>query len=65
MSGDGNSLRIAIIIGIARGITILIHTRMISNSIIIIIIEFTSVLNIGILTNLLVMIYGGSYYFIP
>lgn len=63
--GAGDLLSVAIIIGIARGISILLDDGMISNSILYYASELTAGMNKAVFANLLVVIYGGLSFFIP
>ncbi|MEI6865838.1 YfcC family protein [Flavicella sp.] len=63
--GASDLLGVAIIIGIARGISILMDDGMISNTVLYYTSELTSGMNKGLFANLLVVIYGGLSFFIP
>lgn len=65
IKGASELLGVAIIIGIARGISIIMDDGMISNSVLHFTSELTTGMNKGVFANLLVVIYGGLSFFIP
>lgn len=65
IKGAADLLSVAIIIGIARGISILMDDGMISNTILYYASEITEGMHKGVFANLLVVIYGGLSFFIP
>lgn len=65
IKGASELLGVAFIIGIARGISIVMDDGMISNTILYHASELTSDMHQGVFANLLVFIYGGLSFFIP
>jgi uncharacterized ion transporter superfamily protein YfcC len=65
MQGAGDLLGVAFIIGLARGITILMNDGLISDSILFYASEFTTGMNKGLFVNVLFFIYQGLTFFIP
>lgn len=65
MLGAGDLLGVAFIIGFARGITILMHDGLISDSILFYASELTTGMHKGIFVNALFFIYQGLSFFIP
>jgi len=65
MQGAGDLLGVAFIIGLARGITILMNDGLISDSILFYASEFTTGMNKGLFINVLFFIYQGLTFFIP
>ncbi|GAB3335581.1 YfcC family protein [Marivirga atlantica] len=65
MQGAGDLLGVTFIIGLARGITILMNDGLISDSILFYASELTSGMNKGVFVNVLFFIYQGLTFFIP
>jgi uncharacterized ion transporter superfamily protein YfcC len=65
IQGAGDLLGVAFIIGLARGITILMNDGLISDSILFYASEFTTGMNKGVFVNVLFFIYQGLTFFIP
>ncbi|SMG21914.1 Uncharacterized membrane protein YfcC, ion transporter superfamily [Marivirga sericea] len=65
MQGAGDLLGVAFIIGLARGITILMNDGLISDSILFYASEFTTGMHKGLFINVLFFIYQGLTFFIP
>jgi uncharacterized ion transporter superfamily protein YfcC len=65
MQGASDLLGVAFIIGLARGITILMNDGLISDSILFYASEFTTGMNKGVFINVLFFIYQGLTFFIP
>ncbi|WMN12013.1 YfcC family protein [Marivirga salinae] len=65
IQGAGDLLGVAFIIGLARGITILMTDGLISDSILFYASEFTTGMNKGVFVNVLFFIYQGLTFFIP
>jgi len=65
MQGAGDLLGVAFIIGLARGITILMNDGLISDSILFYASEFTTGMHKGVFVNVLFFIYQGLTFFIP
>lgn len=65
IKGASDLLGVAMIIGIARGISILMEDGMISSTILHFASEATAGMNEGLFANLMIVIYGGLSFFIP
>ncbi|WKV13607.1 YfcC family protein [Marivirga harenae] len=65
LQGAGDLLGVAFIIGLARGITILMNDGLISDSILFYASELTTGMNKGLFVNVLFFIYQGLTFFIP
>lgn len=65
ISGSSDLLGVAIIIGIARGISIIMNDGMISSTILHFTSDITSGMNTSVFANILVLIYAGLSFFIP
>lgn len=63
--GAGDLLNVAFIVGIARGITILMDDGLISDTILFHASSITEGMNKGIFTNAMLFIYGGLSFFMP
>ena len=63
--GAGDLLSVAFIIGIARGVTILMNDGLISDTVLYYASTATEGMNKGIFANLLMLIYSGLAFFIP
>lgn len=65
VKGAGELLGVAIIIGIARGVTVLMNDGQISDSLLYYASTFTDGMNKGIFANSMLFIYSGLSFFIP
>ena len=65
IKGAGELLSVAIIIGIARGITVIMDDGMISDTMLYYASQITEGMNKGLFANVLFVIYGGLSFFIP
>ncbi len=65
IKGAGELLGVAIIIGIARGITVIMNDGQISDTMLFYASQVTNGMNKGIFINALLFIYGGLSFFIP
>ena len=65
VKGAGELLGVALIIGIARGVTILMEDGLISDTILYHASTITEGLNKGVFTNFMLFIYGGLSFFMP
>ena len=65
IKGAGDLLSVAFIIGIARGVSVLMEQGLISDTILHYASGFTSGMSKGIFTNVLLFIYSGLSFFIP
>jgi uncharacterized ion transporter superfamily protein YfcC len=63
--GAAELLSVAFIIGIARGVTILMEDGLISDTILYHASTFTEGMNKGVFTNVMLFIYGGLSFFMP
>lgn len=63
--GAGELLSVAFIIGLARGITILMEDGLISDTILFHASQITGGMSKGLFTNLMLFIYGGLSFFMP
>lgn len=63
--GAGTLLSVAFIVGIARGITILMEDGLISDTILYHASTITEGMNKGVFTNVMLFIYGGLSFFMP
>jgi uncharacterized ion transporter superfamily protein YfcC len=63
--GAGELLSVAFIIGIARGVTILMEDGLISDTILFHASQLTEGMSKGIFTNVMLFIYGGLSFFMP
>ena len=63
--GAADLLSVAFIIGIARGVTILMEDGLISDTILYHASTFTEGMNKGVFTNVMLFIYGGLSFFMP
>lgn len=63
--GAGELLSVAFIVGIARGITILMEDGLISDTILYHASHVTEGMNKGLFTNIMLFIYGGLSFFMP
>jgi uncharacterized ion transporter superfamily protein YfcC len=63
--GAGELLSVAFIIGIARGVTILMEDGLISDTILFHASHITEGMSKGIFTNVMLFIYGGLSFFMP
>lgn len=63
--GAGELLSVAFIIGIARGVTILMEDGLISDTILFHASKATEGMNKGVFTNVILYIYGGLSFFMP
>ncbi|WNM20315.1 YfcC family protein [Flavobacterium capsici] len=63
--GAGELLGVAIIIGIARGITVIMNDGLISDTMLFYASNITEGMNKGLFANVLFVIYGGLSFFIP
>lgn len=63
--GAGTLLSVAFIVGIARGVTILMEDGLISDTILYHASTLTEGMNKGIFTNVMLFIYGGLSFFMP
>lgn len=63
--GAGELLSVAFIIGLARGVTILMEDGLISDTILHHASTITEGMNKGIFTNIMLLIYGGLSFFMP
>ncbi|GLR19828.1 YfcC family protein [Portibacter lacus] len=65
VKGAGDLLGVAFIVGIARGVTILMEDGLISDTILYHSSMITEGMNAGLFTNFMLFIYGGLSFFIP
>lgn len=65
VKGAGELLGVAIIIGIARGITVIMNDGLISDTMLFYASNITEGMNKGLFANVLFVIYGGLSFFIP
>ncbi|AZJ32877.1 Uncharacterized membrane protein YfcC, ion transporter superfamily [Tenacibaculum mesophilum] len=65
IKGAGDLLGVAFIIGIARGVSVLMEQGLISDTILQHASEFTTGMSKGIFTNVMLFIYSGLSFFIP
>lgn len=65
IKGAGELLSVAIIIGIARGITVIMDDGMISDTMLYYASNITQGMNKGLFANVLFILYGGLSFFIP
>ncbi len=65
VKGAGDLLGVAIIIGIARGITVLMNDGQISDTLLFYASNATNGMNKGVFINAMLYIYGGLSFFIP
>jgi uncharacterized ion transporter superfamily protein YfcC len=63
--GAGDLLSVAFIIGIARGITILMEDGLISDTVLYYASTFTEGMNKGVFANAMLFVYGGLSFFMP
>lgn len=63
--GAGELLSVAFIIGIARGVSVLMDDGLISDTMLYYASSFTEGMNKGVFTNTLLFVYGGLSFFIP
>ncbi len=63
--GAGTLLSVAFIVGIARGVTILMEDGLISDTILYHASTFTEGMNKGVFTNVMLLIYSGLSFFMP
>ena len=63
--GAGDLLSVAFIIGIARGVSVLMDDGLISDTMLYHASTFTEGMNKGVFTNVMLIIYGGLSFFIP
>lgn len=64
-SGAGELLSVAFIIGIARGVSVLMDDGLISDTMLYYASSITEGMNKGVFTNTLLFVYGGLSFFIP
>lgn len=64
-TGAGELLSVAFIIGIARGVSVLMDDGLISDTMLFYASSFTEGMNKGVFTNALLFVYGGLSFFIP
>ncbi|HLV14808.1 MAG TPA: hypothetical protein VKY41_06490 [Xanthomarina sp.] len=65
VKGAGDLLGVAIIIGIARGVSVLMEDGFISDTLLFHSSNFTEGMNKGVFANVMLFIYGGLSFFIP
>lgn len=65
VKGAGDLLGVAIIIGIARGVSVLMEDGFISDTLLFHSSNFTEGMNKGLFANVMLFIYGGLSFFIP
>jgi len=65
MKGAADLLSVAFIVGIARGVTIIMEDGLISDTILFHASQLTTGMNAGLFTNLMLLIFAGLSFFIP